>query len=84
MGQLSNPIRSCSGRNPLHAHATKVNKVCLSGLSAIIEATRMLRLCSDWDDLVGVPVQLHPHGKFLRSGVVDARHAGFIDTVAGR
>jgi hypothetical protein len=29
-------------------------------------------LCSDWGDLVGVPVQLHQHGKFLRSGVVDA------------
>ncbi|MCO4273817.1 hypothetical protein NG701_05125 [Pseudarthrobacter sp. HLT3-5] len=29
-------------------------------------------VCSDWGKLVGVPVQLRQHGKFIRSGVVDA------------
>jgi hypothetical protein len=29
-------------------------------------------LCSDWSNLVGVPVQLRQHGKNIRSGVVDA------------
>lgn len=29
-------------------------------------------LCSDWSNLVGLPVELHRHGKYIRSGVVDA------------
>lgn len=29
-------------------------------------------LCSDWSNLVGVPVQLRQHGKYIRSGVIDA------------
>lgn len=29
-------------------------------------------LCSEWSNLVGVPVQLHRHGKYIRSGVIDA------------
>lgn len=29
-------------------------------------------LCRDWSSLVGVPVRLHLHGKYIRSGVIDA------------
>lgn len=45
-GSGQNPARqaAAAARIPLHAHATTVNKVCLSGLTAIIEASRMLRL----------------------------------------
>lgn len=45
-GSGQNPARQAAAKAgiPLHAHATTVNKVCLSGLSAIIDAARMLRL----------------------------------------
>ncbi|MHA7196505.1 acetyl-CoA C-acetyltransferase [Paenarthrobacter nitroguajacolicus] len=45
-GSGQNPARQAAAAAgiPLHAHATTVNKVCLSGLSAIIDATRMLQL----------------------------------------
>jgi acetyl-CoA C-acetyltransferase len=45
-GSGQNPARQAAvaADIPLEAHATTVNKVCLSGLAAIIEATRMLRL----------------------------------------
>ncbi|MET3936965.1 acetyl-CoA C-acyltransferase [Arthrobacter sp. OAP107] len=45
-GAGQNPARQAAvaAGIPLHAHAHTVNKVCLSGLSAIVEATRMLRL----------------------------------------
>lgn len=45
-GAGQNPARQAAvaGGVPLSAHAATVNKVCLSGLSAIIEATRLLRL----------------------------------------
>lgn len=45
-GSGQNPARQAAAAAgiPLHAHATTVNKVCLSGLSAIIDASRMLRL----------------------------------------
>jgi acetyl-CoA C-acetyltransferase len=45
-GAGQNPARQAAvaGGIPLSAHATTVNKVCLSGLSAIIDASRMLRL----------------------------------------
>jgi acetyl-CoA C-acetyltransferase len=45
-GAGQNPARQAAvaGGIPLTAHASTVNKVCLSGLSAIIEASRMLRL----------------------------------------
>ncbi|MFK0007682.1 acetyl-CoA C-acetyltransferase [Paenarthrobacter sp. NPDC090520] len=45
-GAGQNPARQAAvaAGIPLGAHASTVNKVCLSGLSAIIEASRMLRL----------------------------------------
>lgn len=45
-GAGQNPARQAAvaGGIPLSAHAATVNKVCLSGLSAIIEAGRLLRL----------------------------------------
>lgn len=45
-GAGQNPARQAAvaGGIPLTAHAVTVNKVCLSGLSAIIEASRLLRL----------------------------------------
>lgn len=45
-GAGQNPARQAAvaGGIPLSAHAATVNKVCLSGLSAIIEASRLLRL----------------------------------------
>lgn len=45
-GAGQNPARQAAvaGGIPLSAHAATVNKVCLSGLSAIIEAARLLRL----------------------------------------
>lgn len=45
-GAGQNPARQAAagGGIPLSAHATTVNKVCLSGLSAIIGASRLLRL----------------------------------------
>ncbi|MBD1593740.1 acetyl-CoA C-acetyltransferase [Arthrobacter sp. S1_S22] len=45
-GTGQNPARQAAvaGGIPLSAHAATVNKVCLSGLSAIIEASRLLRL----------------------------------------
>lgn len=45
-GAGQNPARQAAvaGGIPLSAHAATVNKVCLSGLSAIIDASRMLRL----------------------------------------
>ncbi|WP_353710689.1 acetyl-CoA C-acetyltransferase [Arthrobacter sp. K5] len=45
-GSGQNPARQAAvvGGIPLSAHAATVNKVCLSGLSAIIEASRLLRL----------------------------------------
>jgi acetyl-CoA C-acetyltransferase len=45
-GAGQNPARQAAvaGGIPLNAHAATVNKVCLSGLSAIIEASRLLRL----------------------------------------
>ncbi|WP_308470514.1 beta-ketoacyl synthase N-terminal-like domain-containing protein, partial [Arthrobacter sp. 9E06] len=45
-GAGQNPARQAAvaGGIPLSAHAVTVNKVCLSGLSAIIEASRLLRL----------------------------------------
>jgi acetyl-CoA C-acetyltransferase len=45
-GSGQNPARQAAAKAgiPLYAHATTVNKVCLSGLSAIIDAVRMLRL----------------------------------------
>jgi acetyl-CoA C-acetyltransferase len=45
-GAGQNPARQAAvaGGIPLSAHATTVNKVCLSGLSAIIDASRLLRL----------------------------------------
>ncbi|GAA4046247.1 acetyl-CoA C-acetyltransferase [Arthrobacter methylotrophus] len=45
-GAGQNPARQAAvaGGVPLSAHAVTVNKVCLSGLSAIIEASRLLRL----------------------------------------
>lgn len=45
-GAGQNPARQAAvaGGVPLTAHAVTVNKVCLSGLSAIIEASRLLRL----------------------------------------
>ncbi|MFJ5692819.1 acetyl-CoA C-acetyltransferase [Arthrobacter sp. NPDC093125] len=45
-GSGQNPARQAAvvGGIPLSAHAATVNKVCLSGMSAIIEASRLLRL----------------------------------------
>lgn len=45
-GAGQNPARQAAvaGGIPLSAHAVTVNKVCLSGLSAIIDASRLLRL----------------------------------------
>ena len=45
-GAGQNPARQAAvaGGIPLSAHAATVNKVCLSGLSAIIDASRLLRL----------------------------------------
>ena len=45
-GAGQNPARQAAvaGGIPLGAHAATVNKVCLSGLTAIIEASRLLRL----------------------------------------
>ncbi len=46
-GAGQNPARQAAvagGGIPLGAHAVTVNKVCLSGLSAIIEASRLLQL----------------------------------------
>ena len=45
-GAGQNPARQAAvaGGIPLRAHAVTVNKVCLSGLSAIIEASRLLQL----------------------------------------
>lgn len=45
-GAGQNPARQAAvaGGIPLSAHAATVNKVCLSGLSAIIEASRLVRL----------------------------------------
>jgi acetyl-CoA C-acetyltransferase len=45
-GTGQNPARQAAvaGGIPLGAHAVTVNKVCLSGLSAIIDASRLLRL----------------------------------------
>lgn len=45
-GAGQNPARQAAvaGGIPLSAHAVTVNKVCLSGVSAIIEASRLLRL----------------------------------------
>ena len=45
-GAGQNPARQAAvaGGIPLGAHAVTVNKVCLSGLSAIIDASRLLRL----------------------------------------
>ena len=45
-GAGQNPARQAAvaAGIPLTAHAATVNKVCLSGLSAIIEASRLLRL----------------------------------------
>lgn len=45
-GAGQNPARQAAvaGGIPLSAHAVTVNKVCLSGLSAIIEASRLLQL----------------------------------------
>ncbi|UZX02835.1 acetyl-CoA C-acetyltransferase [Arthrobacter sp. CDRTa11] len=45
-GAGQNPARQAAfaAGIPLRAHASTVNKVCLSGLSAIIEAARILRL----------------------------------------
>lgn len=45
-GAGQNPARqsAVAGGIPLCAHAVTVNKVCLSGLSAIIEASRLLQL----------------------------------------
>ena len=45
-GAGQNPARQAAvaGGLPLGAHAVTVNKVCLSGLSAIIDASRLLRL----------------------------------------
>jgi acetyl-CoA C-acetyltransferase len=45
-GAGQNPARQAAvaGGIPLSAHAATVNKVCLSGLSAIIDASRRLRL----------------------------------------
>ncbi|BCW35872.1 acetyl-CoA acetyltransferase [Arthrobacter sp. StoSoilA2] len=45
-GSGQNPARQAAvaGGIPLSAHAATVNKVCLSGLTAIIEASRLLRL----------------------------------------
>ena len=45
-GSGQNPARQAAAKAgiPLSAHATTVNKVCLSGLSAIIDASRLLRL----------------------------------------
>ncbi|UVJ41575.1 acetyl-CoA C-acyltransferase [Arthrobacter sp. CJ23] len=45
-GAGQNPARqaAAAGGIPLSAHAATVNKVCLSGLSAIIDASRLLRL----------------------------------------
>lgn len=43
-GQNSARQAAVAGGIPLTAHAVTVNKVCLSGLSAIIEASRLLRL----------------------------------------
>ncbi|MBT2532995.1 acetyl-CoA C-acetyltransferase [Arthrobacter sp. ISL-48] len=45
-GAGQNPARQAAiaGGIPLSAHAHTVNKVCLSGLSAIIDASRLLRL----------------------------------------
>lgn len=45
-GAGQNPARQAAmaGGIPLSAHAATINKVCLSGLSAIIEASRLLRL----------------------------------------
>lgn len=45
-GAGQNPARQAAvaGGIPLGAHASTVNKVCLSGLSAIIEASRLLQL----------------------------------------
>jgi acetyl-CoA C-acetyltransferase len=45
-GAGQNPARQAAvaGGIPLSAHAATLNKVCLSGLSAIIEASRLLRL----------------------------------------
>jgi acetyl-CoA C-acetyltransferase len=45
-GAGQNPARqsAVAGGIPLSAHAVTVNKVCLSGLSAIIDASRLLRL----------------------------------------
>jgi acetyl-CoA C-acetyltransferase len=45
-GAGQNPARQAAvaGGIPLCAHAATVNKVCLSGLSAIIEASRLLQL----------------------------------------
>ncbi|GLU61527.1 acetyl-CoA C-acyltransferase [Paenarthrobacter ureafaciens] len=45
-GTGQNPARqsATAAGIPLRAHAATVNKVCLSGLAAIIEGTRMLRL----------------------------------------
>lgn len=45
-GAGQNPARQAAvaGGIPLNAHAVTVNKVCLSGLTAIIEASRLLQL----------------------------------------
>lgn len=45
-GAGQNPARQAAvaGGIPLTAHAVTVNKVCLSGLTAIIDASRLLRL----------------------------------------
>lgn len=45
-GAGQNPARQAAvaGGIPLSAHAATINKVCLSGLSAIIDGSRMLRL----------------------------------------
>lgn len=45
-GAGQNPARQAAvaGGIPLTAHAATVNKVCLSGLAAVIEASRLLRL----------------------------------------